>query len=647
MEKYRRKKGRCSFMAVLMIAVGGVFIFSFMMMAVSKESVTKAAGETVHIWDGTADTSWYEESQNFYEISTPEQLAGLAKLVNEDGVSFNGKCFDITADLYFNEDWENYESWEDEAPVNEWIPIGTETNPFSVGTIDGYGHKLYGLYVNQGEGSGLMGVTRVPGDFYINNLHIDSSYISGTSYVGAFLGQGLIQLTGCSNRGVVKGTGDYVGGLVGSALNSGNMHRCCNLGPVSGGSYVGGLSGVSGCEIVLCYNWGDVSGTECVGGIIGKAVGMQIVDSVYVIGNVTGEKKTGAIMGWKATENMDYSMAQFLSNKQCNTDLNDIGCDENGLPVPEKNNSHDEEFFTSGRLAHLWSASYGQIIGQDKGPVFLKEDEGNKVFEVIYEDEVSYTSGINRDSSKYTYVNKGSYLEYWAPQQIPSFVFEGWYMDKNYKYKWDFENTPITKDRTLYAKWGNVPDSTPIPTPEPIYEPEGEPEDTPAPVVTNSPAETPEPSPIPVISPGPDTGSKVKDKKSPVSFVKNGIRYRVIKSGKTRKQVSVEKFVKTSRKEVSIPASVKYKTVRYDVVKINKSAFAKAKKLEKVVIGKNITAIGEKAFYNAKKLERININTKKLTKIGKKAFVGIYSQATIRIPKSRKKKYVKLLEGKY
>ena len=71
-----------------------------MMMAVSKESVTKAAGETVHIWDGTADTSWYEESQNFYEISTPEQLAGLAKLVNEDGVSFNGKCFDITADLY-------------------------------------------------------------------------------------------------------------------------------------------------------------------------------------------------------------------------------------------------------------------------------------------------------------------------------------------------------------------------------------------------------------------------------------------------------------------------------------------------------------------------------------------------------------------
>ena len=69
-------------MAILMIAVGGVFIFSFMMMVISKESVTKAAGETVHIWDGTADTSWYEESQNFYEISTPEQLAGLAKLVN-------------------------------------------------------------------------------------------------------------------------------------------------------------------------------------------------------------------------------------------------------------------------------------------------------------------------------------------------------------------------------------------------------------------------------------------------------------------------------------------------------------------------------------------------------------------------------------
>ena len=46
MEKYRKKKRRCGFMAILMIAVGGVFIFSFMMMAVSKESVTKAAGKS-------------------------------------------------------------------------------------------------------------------------------------------------------------------------------------------------------------------------------------------------------------------------------------------------------------------------------------------------------------------------------------------------------------------------------------------------------------------------------------------------------------------------------------------------------------------------------------------------------------------------
>ena len=36
------------------------------------------------IWDGTADVSWYDESKTEFTITTAEQLAGLAKLVNDE-----------------------------------------------------------------------------------------------------------------------------------------------------------------------------------------------------------------------------------------------------------------------------------------------------------------------------------------------------------------------------------------------------------------------------------------------------------------------------------------------------------------------------------------------------------------------------------
>ena len=52
---------------------------------------------TVDTWDGTADTSWYvgHEADSEYHITTAEQLAGIAKLVNDKTASksFKGKDF--------------------------------------------------------------------------------------------------------------------------------------------------------------------------------------------------------------------------------------------------------------------------------------------------------------------------------------------------------------------------------------------------------------------------------------------------------------------------------------------------------------------------------------------------------------------------
>ena len=82
---------------------------------------------------------------------------------------------------------------------------------------------------------------------------------------------------------------------------------------------------------------------------------------------------------------------------------------------------------------------------------------------------------------------------------------------------------------------------------------------------------------------------------------------------------------------ITIPDYITIKGKKYPVISIQSNAFAKCKKLTKVVIGKNIRRIKPKAFYNCKKLKTIVIKTKKLTmkRVGKKAFAGIYKKAKI------------------
>lgn len=89
-------------------------------------------------------------------------------------------------------------------------------------------------------------------------------------------------------------------------------------------------------------------------------------------------------------------------------------------------------------------------------------------------------------------------------------------------------------------------------------------------------------------------------------------------------------------------------TMGKSVTKIGAKAFYKCTKLKKVTIPSKVTTIGKQAFYGCKNLKNITIKTTKLTskKVGSKAFNGIYSKATIKVPKSKLKSYKKLLKAK-
>lgn len=157
---------------------------------------------------------------------------------------------------------------------------------------------------------------------------------------------------------------------------------------------------------------------------------------------------------------------------------------------------------------------------------------------------------------------------------------------------------------------------------------------------------------------GKDTG------KAGRTFWKGKLKYQItsIRQGKEKVKVIA---VRKKAKKVSVPSRVVFGKKRYRVVSIAKRAFKKSravkvtlpktvtkigtkafanmKSLKTAVLGKGLKGIGNKAFWNDKRLSKIVIKGKRVSKIGKKAFVRISKKAAFRIPRSKKKTYQRML----
>lgn len=108
-------------------------------MAFGSITALAAEGQTTDIWDGTADTSWYtgHETESEYHITTAEQLAGLAQLINTGTITFKGKTVYLDNDLDLDK--------------REWISIGkgkggNQAAYSFCGIFDGQGHVISNLY---------------------------------------------------------------------------------------------------------------------------------------------------------------------------------------------------------------------------------------------------------------------------------------------------------------------------------------------------------------------------------------------------------------------------------------------------------------------------------------------------------------------
>ena len=199
------------------------------------------------VWDGSVDTDWYDEERISFVISSPEALAGLAKLVN-GGVSFEGKTVSLQSDLRLNEtkDWER---WEFVPPPCDWIPIGTEEHPFR-GSFLGNGHSIEGLYSTKGS---LFGYVE---NATVSDFVLTSGFLVGENNV-APIGKAVKSKAGylVNENCRVKASGKYAGGIVGYA-DHGTISNCSNAALIEGYYSVGGIAGYASGTVVSCVMQG-------------------------------------------------------------------------------------------------------------------------------------------------------------------------------------------------------------------------------------------------------------------------------------------------------------------------------------------------------------------------------------------------------
>lgn len=206
---------------------------------------------------------------------------------------------------------------------SNWTPVGTSGKPYD-GIVDGGGFTIKNLTISGGSNIGFIG-TASNGGTVVSNLKLDNVNISGGKNVGAVVGETTAQSPKIDNchilGGKVTGTGDYVGGILGTRKVYGGVSNSSNAAAISGVSFVGGISG--GAYGSNCVNTGTVTGTgNYVGGIYGSqgtdtgstsgnenygaVTGKNYVGGVtgsggqtnsYNEGNITGEKNVGGISG--------------------------------------------------------------------------------------------------------------------------------------------------------------------------------------------------------------------------------------------------------------------------------------------------------------------------------------------------------------
>lgn len=248
----------------------------------------------------TPDISWYTSntSASTFVISTADELAGLAQLVNEGTQLFSGKTIKLSDSI--PDTGINLSSY---SSGTGWTPIGMYNSQFK-GIFDGNNKTITGLYMNKTTSyCGLFGLAYRA---IIKNLRIIDVDITGGGYTGGLLGaiESASEVINCAVTGTVKGT-NFIGGIAGKMNGSDTYIKDCSFsGNVSGAEQIGGIVGRAASlysYVQNCYTSGKIKGETFAGGIAGVVTESSKINNCGSTSDVSGKNYIGGVAGGVGT----------------------------------------------------------------------------------------------------------------------------------------------------------------------------------------------------------------------------------------------------------------------------------------------------------------------------------------------------------
>ena len=361
--------------------------------------MTAFAAGTTDSWDGTADTSWYDENETEFHLQTAEQLAGMAKLINGDMANFKDKTIYLENDL--------------DLGGHEWISIGdganTDVGSFQ-GVFDGQSHVVYNLYSHEGlksenkDNNNNLYRNGLFGSIYnatVKNLGIENADIVIPMKDGSTYGKGILvdwmthsTINNCYTTGSITGGSyieKYIGGIAGFLNGNNSISQCYSTAAITGnydGEYYAEQEG--GLEPMDCWDSlggivgasyrGQVTISDCwfggeivvnsiqapVGGIIGYGKGVSMVnclvatkeigndglENTYWLGYVVDVSAENCF--WSADDRYGSNVSNEESGNSAGTATNDFNSDDVLLGLQANAGSDVEWVSGIGHPTFVW-----------------------------------------------------------------------------------------------------------------------------------------------------------------------------------------------------------------------------------------------------------------------------------------------------
>ena len=213
------------------------------------------------VWDGTADITWYDAAESSFDISTAEQLAGLAQLVNNNTANFSGKTVNLIADIWLNANGDSTNNWNSIGGYPGGISSNEEANNsgnrYFQGVFNGNYHVINNMYCNRPDNfhAGLFGALKSPNTtntVKIQNVIIKHAKIRAKGMAGTIAGfassGGNVYFENCMviNTSIITTIGNNIGGIIGATYATSSYTTYFTNCGVTGdifGYYPGGFAG--------------------------------------------------------------------------------------------------------------------------------------------------------------------------------------------------------------------------------------------------------------------------------------------------------------------------------------------------------------------------------------------------------------------